>query len=760
MIEEEKEVLCDICSENIATLFCKDCEQGILCQSCSKFFHSTKKRSHHIPESLNKKQTSKINCSRHNKERLKLYCKDCECLVCLSCVTENHSGHFCCQPSEGINELCTKLLQEEIKLDEKIKKQNLKLNSFQKVSMEIEEEKEILKKEIEEGFEDLKNILKKKEENLKAQVENFESSKLKKIRYYSELLKTSISNLNFIEQETNELIKKKDTTIEFCDDLINFKQKIEKENENDKIENTPEIYHTVHKTFDATSYVENLKSLCLIPTINPSLCSVIPETYFNGIIEEELKFTLILKDKIGKLISLHEYEHNIRIFIETKPKNLTKEPILIMKKKGDDTFNGLSISFQSFCTGIYTLRILCGNQDVKDSPYKIEIFDELPATMDLKIKLNDSLNSSFNFLKQNFWFKDDENRFLIIDFKGEILQDFDLSEKLKNEIKFNSFSFDKDGNIYCADGHKHFFKFDPNWELKFRIYPAEGNFSSSILFDGEFILAIYKRGPLLILDKDQGTTIEIIKIENLENVTDFVLLGGKIFILDSGIIKCFTKKGYFLYQIDDFINVKSITVVNYLLYACQNNSSKWVKVYSPKDALIINLSDDEDDSDLSNEKKSFFDKLSISFYTSNQSNSNKDLRSPMHNNLVKSPRSQNNLVKSPRNNQLIKSPRSQTKTKNQSSNSTPSKRSPEFGSPRNSDENKSIFHTPSKLNTPSKNNTPKYNTPLNKSVSSRTPNSVQSSNQSPNPNPDKLNVSNETSKSFFSFMSPRFPNKK
>ena len=101
-LEQNKTPLCDGCNENDAVASCCDCRGFFLCVSCRKAHKNVPATKNHtlmtlkdlsIPKRLVTTPKNSPLCQRHPDELLKLYCQDCEVLVCRDCVLVTHKNH-------------------------------------------------------------------------------------------------------------------------------------------------------------------------------------------------------------------------------------------------------------------------------------------------------------------------------------------------------------------------------------------------------------------------------------------------------------------------------------------------------------------------------------------------------------------------------------------------------------------------------------------------------------------------------------------
>ena len=97
------DVKCELCSEDKAEAFCRQCVQFI-CAECVKSHQRMKKAfpGHEIvtleelkeggAEEILVQEPTLPTCKLHD-ELMKFYCFDCSCLICRDCTVEDHLGH-------------------------------------------------------------------------------------------------------------------------------------------------------------------------------------------------------------------------------------------------------------------------------------------------------------------------------------------------------------------------------------------------------------------------------------------------------------------------------------------------------------------------------------------------------------------------------------------------------------------------------------------------------------------------------------------
>ena len=95
---------CEMCSQAISTAFCRQCTYFI-CAECVKCHHTMKEFVGHNVVSLDElkqgtdskklpiKHPPTPTCSVHVNEPFKLYCYECDCLICRDCIVIDHANH-------------------------------------------------------------------------------------------------------------------------------------------------------------------------------------------------------------------------------------------------------------------------------------------------------------------------------------------------------------------------------------------------------------------------------------------------------------------------------------------------------------------------------------------------------------------------------------------------------------------------------------------------------------------------------------------
>ncbi|KAL3890890.1 hypothetical protein ACJMK2_003162 [Sinanodonta woodiana] len=185
---------CDLCGpKNVACSRCLDCEEN-LCQTCCYGHEKSKASRHHKISDLGTldiatkgKIRQRIFCDQHPEDEIRLFCRDCNVLICLMCNAVNHKNHTSRTVADYAAEM-KKILQ--IKKDEcsaKLKRMNdskamageldRKINDAELEEIKaVEEQHSQLKKVLEQEVASVKGRIKDVYHNLRQQIADFKRS--------------------------------------------------------------------------------------------------------------------------------------------------------------------------------------------------------------------------------------------------------------------------------------------------------------------------------------------------------------------------------------------------------------------------------------------------------------------------------------------------------------------------------------------------------------------------------------------------------
>ena len=192
--------LCESCdSKAKATAYCYDCPAH-LCESCVSLHQVIKFLKGHKVEDISSEGVIKkyplslenrtIYCSIHPEKKFELYCKTCQCVVCVLCFVASHNGHHIGNiDSDTRTEVIEGLVcQVKAKLGEFEED----LRYINEIEQDKTKESISLKEEINKSFDSLVAAIEARRTALVEEVEAASVKDLKEIWAQKEVVETSI----------------------------------------------------------------------------------------------------------------------------------------------------------------------------------------------------------------------------------------------------------------------------------------------------------------------------------------------------------------------------------------------------------------------------------------------------------------------------------------------------------------------------------------------------------------------------------------
>ncbi|KAL5493304.1 hypothetical protein EMCRGX_G014461 [Ephydatia muelleri] len=197
------ELQCVTCLKDPAVALCEDCSAS-LCSDCERHHRKAVKTAHHsllvlagaestqIPVTCTAKDTKdradsscfrktvardSWHCAKHFK-KMKVYCLSCDQVLCRTCAHEDHASH-CCQDVIAAAPAFQRLLQRSSSNTRAVLlKFNGALDEIHHVRGHLENNRQVILTEIEEGYRQLVDALTKEKERQVKQLESIFEAKI------------------------------------------------------------------------------------------------------------------------------------------------------------------------------------------------------------------------------------------------------------------------------------------------------------------------------------------------------------------------------------------------------------------------------------------------------------------------------------------------------------------------------------------------------------------------------------------------------
>ena len=183
----KSEALCEMCSGAKAEAFCRQCTYFI-CSDCVKSHSKMKVFAGHKVVTLQElkeggakeiplKEAPPSMCKVHD-EQLKIFCFDCNCLICRDCIIRDHAGHkfeFVKISAPHYKKTLKESLVPLAKIQTNI---SAATREVEKVEREVFEQHKVIAGTIEQSFKQLYEILRKQEKQLLDRASELKQQKL------------------------------------------------------------------------------------------------------------------------------------------------------------------------------------------------------------------------------------------------------------------------------------------------------------------------------------------------------------------------------------------------------------------------------------------------------------------------------------------------------------------------------------------------------------------------------------------------------
>ena len=369
----QSEQSCGSCdSKDQAEAYCHQCDAS-LCSFCVKCHKTLQVLRDHKVEALTNISTSLtsslVYCADHPEEVLKYYCTTCSSLICHECYMFEHKEHKYCCIQEAIkveNADITNSLPSLKKAHSTVSQTKEKVES---VMLSITNRRETIKSHINDIFQSIIAALVKRQQELLKEVDVFTLTKSSPLQSQLESLNELVSDIECVMSTCSEASQEFSPT-EFlaikCT-LSEVMSSLMKQVEGTKLEavSNDDIYCTL----DPKPVLSNIKKLTSCSSFDCSLVDINPKQPIG--IPNSSKCSIVLEtcDTTGKKTTVEELV--IRAKLTDKSLSNVSEVSVHYKEEGRYKL----IIDPPTSEGSYLLHVQLYNDNIKDSPYSINVRD-------------------------------------------------------------------------------------------------------------------------------------------------------------------------------------------------------------------------------------------------------------------------------------------------------------------------------------------------------------------------------------------------
>ncbi len=211
------EALCEMCSGGKVEAFCRQCTDFI-CAECVKSHKKLKVFSGHSVVTLDELKEGGTRhlhtdsdmpplCKEH-EEPLKIFCFDCNCLICRDCIVIDHAGHKYEFVKKSATRSRTVLQESVVPLRQTLSSVSKVCEDITSMRTEVSAQGNAIAKTIKDSFRELSGVLERRETELLNKTSNLVHCKLQALSAQEKTLKAVESEvqgvLDLVRQSSDE----------------------------------------------------------------------------------------------------------------------------------------------------------------------------------------------------------------------------------------------------------------------------------------------------------------------------------------------------------------------------------------------------------------------------------------------------------------------------------------------------------------------------------------------------------------------------
>ena len=448
------EAMCEVCSRAKVEAFCRQCAEFI-CSDCVTSHRRMKMFATHKVVTLQElkeggakaiplKEAPPSMCKDHD-EQLKIYCFDCNHLICRDCVISDHAGH----KFEFVNKSAPrykKTLKESLAPLAKIQTNlSAATREVEKVEREVSEQHKAVAGTIEQSFKQLHEILHKREKQLLDRASELKQQKLDNLGAQKKgfaLVTSEIQGLvEFVERSVENA-----TDEEFMSLQQHIQEQIQEQcAKHERINLTPAEVANVSVR---VACAEGISDLCqknaevLVLRVDPTKCTAEGPGTKVAEFGKSAQFTVRTVYQNGQLCREQQV-------VEAELKSVVNDSVIHTKvtSKGRGVYE---VTYTPEVRGRHTLIVKVNGTQITGSPFQVfakihltQLGEPVRVVEGVKLPWGIALNSKLQLVVAELFGK----KVTVFDREGKKVQTI-TCEKFSTP---NGVAVDKDGNIYVCD---------------------------------------------------------------------------------------------------------------------------------------------------------------------------------------------------------------------------------------------------------------------------------------------------------------------
>ena len=453
------EALCEQCSVGKATAFCRHCTEFI-CEECVKSHQKLKVYAGHKVtslEELKKGESKEIlikkppppTCKDHD-EQMKIYCFDCNRLICRDCTMIDHKEHKYDFVKKAAPKTKEKLTENLAPLKEIQVSLQGATHTVKSTKTDVEAQGASVANTIERSFDELHQIIEQRKRELLEKAASVTKGKLDRLSIQEkgfEMASGTIQSLvDFVEQNIENATEEELMSIHM--QVLNRINEETRKHQCSSAELEP--VEKANMTVDV-GYTKELKKVCQEKT---------------NLLEFSTDGSGMKDAEVGKLAYVQvSYKSMNPVVIESKLASLVDGTVTKAKvqRKQNSVYQ---IEYVPKVRGRHKLEITANGLPVPGSPYPV-LVKISPTQLGKPVKVIGGVNGPIDIAINSV------GEVLVAEERGDVVVLDKNGKKLRSIAKsqyhfkiLSSIVVDKDDNIYLIDqGNRKLFKFNQNYEL-------------------------------------------------------------------------------------------------------------------------------------------------------------------------------------------------------------------------------------------------------------------------------------------------------
>ena len=497
------EAKCEMCSGDRAKAFCRQCTQFI-CDECVKQHHRMKVFSGHKIVSLDElkegvkeitMEESPLQVCKEHDEAIKIYCFDCNCLICRDCTIKDHLGHSYEFTKKSAPKMKKKLIKQldplkEVKID-----LSCAVEEIKSTKCDIEAQGESMASDINGSFDELQKIIENHRKELLKEAALKVTEKLEHNSGQEKRVSTSCAVIQSVIEYTEQFVEHSSNDEIMCMHA-EIKSHIEKEikehcKERKNLEPVEEVDIGVEVNC-AKDLKQLLKTNAMITVYNfdPTKCTVSGEGMKSAEVSKECGFSLIPKLTNGKRAKRE-------CAVDCHLKSLVNGTIVKchVDRREDNEYR---ISYTPTTRGRHELTVTVNGQEVAGSPFPVFVSIH-PSKLGNHVKIIPGLNSPSGIAFNS------KGEMIVAEYSGDVVV-LDRNGKKLRSIKrsdhkfkaLSSVAVDNEDNIYFDEWNgNNVYKFDKNMKKIMQKQIEHGCCSGMGVVGDEVMVSSYYDNPVI-----------------------------------------------------------------------------------------------------------------------------------------------------------------------------------------------------------------------------------------------------------------------